>query len=253
VVEETWPGKWPQLFFNGTIGKQARIDGETDVAAYYIRTGHNVLFMRMQRDNFATEYTGNPAPGKPLYLLKSTEISGFIHELTAVDSGFRMMRVRTDAYPQPIHVEPVDPFIPQELDEAASAGMAVMGGEYLFVVYSPPPTGDTSTPGFLLAGAYTSEIISPPTQSDSAAVGFGVPGGAYESTAPDPQYLTETLSPVFLLAGAYTVGVIIVPAITENGSLAAVASGSYDQTIFDPRTHNETASPSLTVTGTYGP
>lgn len=253
VVNVSWPGKSPALFFNGTIAKQARIDGETDIAVYYIRTGQNLLFMRMERDNFLTEYVGNPAPGKPLVLLRSTEITGFIHEITALDSGFRVMKVRTPAYPQPIHVEPVSPFVTLEPYTESVVPSVSMSGDYHNVIRDGGVWPEVVNIPVVLFGAYTSEIISPPGPlAEAASVGVGL-SGSYDNVSVPPQTTGEQLTIDPLLFGAYTLAVITVSPITETMNLAPLLSGSYDQVITNPQTATDAIQPSVSLSGSYGP
>lgn len=210
----SWTGTSPCLFWNGEVNVQARIDGTTDVVCYYIKPGSGALFARFQRDNFAIEYSLGGYPTVPLNLVRC-ERDGLVHNLYAVDVGYRSM-VLSVTYPTQPDPLP-DPYVALELDGEAVGGFVTPGdiayengiiseaiaedaGGAGAVVdienanVAPPPTNFAEAEiakAFVLDLAYEVIIFGPPVQTAAAGARGSVPDITSVLVAIETSKITE--------------------------------------------------------------
>lgn len=188
----TFDGFAPSLFFNGQVNVQARIDGLTDVVCYYLKRGSAGLFARFQRDNYAVEYLMGGYPTRPLYLTAVHSVDGLVHSMTAIDEGYRKMRLDATYPTQPAPLP--DPYVSLYFADSVggSASLTEILEEYGIVSaviaeavggsaslsdilnedVAPPPTNFTEAPGgsaSLSDIAYELIIFSPSPSSESTA------------------------------------------------------------------------------------
>lgn len=122
----TWAGICPVMFYNGNIAIQDRLDGESDVFAYYMKPGQAILFARVQRNAFAIEYKAALLPLLPIYLISADhDLDAKIYNVTFIDSGWRVCRAVCEPYPDPPEIPP-DPYVQLFLDDAAEFSASVV-------------------------------------------------------------------------------------------------------------------------------
>lgn len=202
VADVTFDGFAPSLFYNGQVNIQARIDGLTDVVCYYLKRGSSGLFARFQRDNFATEYLLGGYPTRPFYLLTAHSVDGLVHSMTAIDEGYRKMRLDATYPAQP---EPLpDPYVSLVFTDAVAVNgeLTDLQDEYAII----------------------SAMIS-----DAAGVEASLSEIESENVAPPPTNFTEEQGSAGSIADIMYEVVITSRALTPEaaGSLASIADITY--------------------------
>lgn len=214
TVTATWAGKSPCLFYNGQVNVQARIDGTTDVACYYLQAGSGAIFVRFQRDNYATEYLIGGYPTLPRRLISHT-VAGLVHTFNAIDDGFRLMSL-TVSYPAQPDPLP-DPYVVLALDQDAvgvfasfvdvqdeyaiitifvsdEVGAAPSIAEILNDDVAPPPTNFTEQPGAtpsLADLAYEVVVIVLAMPQEQAGALATLADIAYDNIIPSTSLVTD--------------------------------------------------------------
>lgn len=161
VTVRTWEGIDPVLVFDQLIDPNLE-DGDSDVVCYYLKPGKNLLFVRIQRENFGTERIAAQLPLRPLALKRSWMADQKQH-IELLDAGFRKAVIETDEYPDPPPPDPPPPEIPIDLEPETAGGTIELAAIYSnAVVYADglpfdaphPPFEETSEGRIEHGGAY---------------------------------------------------------------------------------------------------
>lgn len=249
VETVTWEGIDPLLQFNGLLDQDLPT-GDTDVVAYYLKPGENVLFARFQRDNFGTEYTAALLPGRPVALKRAyfeyteDEAAGVL-KVEFVDAGLRVAVLSSAQYPDP-PPPPIPPWVELELAEPGVASGSLVGGDYAeAVVYwdggalldPHPAIPEGSTAGGALLGDYSPLVIywdgldlneAHPPLSESGTAGGEMTGIYSVVVISPPDTFDESGTAGAAMTGIYALQVISPPITDENATAAASLSGVYE-------------------------
>ena len=179
--------------FNTWIIDSTVTAGGAEVAIFYLKPGYSVIFARLKRDSFATEYQMLSSPSGPLYLHK-VERNNAIIEIHGMDAGHRKVRWRSATYSPPV-ADGFGSFV--SLEDGAYTEIAIIGtdgdgqgasvelttGTYEDVNVPAAPEGDGAGASVALEAGSYDQIVIPATGGDSAKASVTLEDGAYTLTA----------------------------------------------------------------------
>lgn len=246
IVE--WDGIDPVLQFNGLLDEDLPT-GDTDVVAYYLKPGENVLYARFQRDNFGTEYVAALLPVRPVALKRATfDIADDLSEGTLlvdlVDPGFRVATLSSAAYPAPAIPLP-PPWVEVGLEESGRVSASIASGSYTpAVVYADggaledphDPFADAGTATAALSGAYDVAVVyadggaleDPHDPLEDVGTATASLSGSYDLQVFSGEDLSDTGFASMSVYGELILVVIFPPISDENANVTASLSGVYE-------------------------
>jgi len=251
VETVTWEGIDPLLQFNGLLDADLPT-GDTDVVAYYLKPGENILFARFQRDNFGTEYVAALLPGRPVALKRAffeyneAETAGVL-KVEFVDSGLRVVVVSSASYPDP-PPPPIPPYVLISESDDASVD-ASLSGDYAYAVMWADGGGEFDPhPAFADAGSVDGALLG-----DYVAMVLYA-DGADTDLGPHPAF-ADFGDATASVSGVYALNVI--EGEDDLAEVARVATVSitavYALNVIFPPVSDEQANTSTSLSGVYEP
>jgi hypothetical protein len=253
VDVRTFEGIDPLLQYNGLLNDELEID-QTDVVCYYLKPDTNALFMRIQRDNFGTEYVACALPSRPLalkraYYVRDDEDEAGTLVVEYVDAGLRIAQLFSAVYeaPEP-PVPPPDYEIEVDAKNIDSVGVSLsVTGSYRFAVtyYDGLEFGDVHTPltdapigtTLEIGGAYTPVLL----YYDGGTLGdLHIPltdaptttslevSGTYSLLAIPADIVSDSATVELSTSAEYAIGAIQIPQVSESASVDLTISATYE-------------------------
>lgn len=199
-----------------------------DVAVFYVKpaTDPGKIFLRLQRDNYATEYTLNADTERPVERIQKVDTAEkyFLRLYGRTKTGIQV-RLTSRAY---------DPFPMLASDPGAAIQAEATGGSYFLVVVSG---GSVSDPGAAIqtlatGGAYTAVVVSGGSVSDpGASISALATGGVYFAVVVSGGSVSDTGATITALAtgGAYTLTIVSTSPVSDAGATiqARATGGTY--------------------------
>lgn len=254
ITTHTFAGTFPVLFQNGVANVDEWPSG-SDVFCFFLKPNLNVVFARVQRDNFSIEYKFCLAPQQLFTLDRVTyDVDTFEMVLEGRDTHYRLCKWRV-TYPEPPPIPPSPPYFIEDASVGISAGDGVyvkthaLGGEesdagsclvgpsgaYL-LVSGDNPQGDEGNVLLLPSGNYETEIIPPPPDPEQPVLGTVLevgptlvirPTGLYPKVLQDVPGLTDQQTPTIVPTGNCPLVIIPAAVQTENQTPTIVPTGNY--------------------------
>jgi hypothetical protein len=168
----SWPGRCPQLFYNGLLEYRVPL---TDVMCLYLPAvdGDRIL-ARVQRENYGVEHTMNPTLGVTLSRLTKVDRIGSQTVIWGITTG-ATRKDRSQVYYQ----SDVYPAWPELFSDGAAQHLELLGGEYMLVAVSTGTLAEASwTQMSLVSGTYQFSIITQES-GDAAGLYVGLADGSY--------------------------------------------------------------------------
>lgn len=224
-----WTGRQPQLFLNWEV---IYYSGESDVVCFYLKDDARTVFARIQRDNFAVEYTVNVLHCTLQSLTEARSASQRVI-LTGRTIGNRSVTLTSRLYP---------PF-PAEASDNGQATIALVAGSHIQVIFSAPAQADAGSGTVtLLNGAYELTVQQADAGQDAAAGATTLAEGIYGQ-------LIETIDAgqdagameTGIQSGEYVERVEPADGGDDAGTgTTTMTGGSYQQAVVDGSSRKET-------------
>lgn len=249
VVTVEWEGRDPALQYNALLDANLET-GDTDVICYYLKKDDNRLFMRVQRDDFDTEYVVAMLPSRPIALKRAyfeydeSEAAGVL-QVEYLDAGLRVCTLSSAQYEDP-PPPPIPPFIlASGFDHAEPEALKITGVHVYAVRWADgggefdahPPFDEGSTVTAALLGAHSEavvyadggELTDPhPSFGDDSETDTGVTGSHYVSVFLPEDDLSEAAeTSMGLNSLTHELKVIFPPISDEHAQANASLSGVY--------------------------
>lgn len=250
VVTVEWEGRDPALQYNALLDATLAT-GDTDVICYYLKKDDNRLFMRVQRDDFDTEYIVALLPSRPLALKRAyfdydeTEAAGVL-KVEYLDAGLRVCTLSSAQYADP-PPPPVPPYLLVVDHEYSATRAGLQSGLYEYAVvwwdgggeFDPhPDETEAATATGSASGAYVAVIVyadgealeDPHEALEDVAATTGGSSGDFSLVvfSPSGELLDVGSTTGALPSGVYSQAVIFPPVADENAQTSASMQGVYE-------------------------
>lgn len=207
-------GKTPLMFYNGVL---VAASGDSDAVCYYLDDAGTQVLMRVQRDNFATEYVVAEGWASPLMAINKVD-----RKLSSVFIwGYRQADNRKDSRQVVLCSGQYGSWPNRGLD---SAGLSVS----------------------FASGVYYSTVVGLENNSEDSTISIGFLDGAYQSIVVSDSEDDAGVSSVTFESGAYTL-VVVTDATPNDDSTNTVSfqSGQYIEIVIPGSVPSE--APNLAV------
>lgn len=249
VQDLRFPGQTPQLYMNGVLDVEGKLDGLSDVILFYRRRGRAIIYARAQRDNFGTEYSFAPMAGsEALTLIRlDTDLEARVMRLIAIDNHFRVTTYESDVYPIPPPPEsfPDFGFVVGSFQEAGATTLE-LSADYGDVIV-PAAAADEASAFLDMLIEYGDVIVNASLAETAAArleiavdyAGIIIRANQADSTRAALELLIDYLE------------TIVRTPIFEPTAARIDVAGNYPIVITDPQSIIEMSRASLTISAAY--
>lgn len=235
-----WAGRQPQLFFNWQV---LYYSAESDVVCFYLKDDGRTIYARMQRDDFAVEYTMNLLHCD-LQSLEEVIADSQRVKMFCRTTGGRAVTLTSRLYPPfPAtgrdagylsatlvsggHIQAVFPV--QAEADLASGAITLFGGAYTLAIAATAAAESAEHETGFPEGDYFQQVFGADAGQDAGAVEAGIYGGAYYNRVEHADAGTDgAQSSAALNGGAYTKAVIDGSSRRETVAIeTGIVGGSY--------------------------
>lgn len=222
VAFEWSVGKSPLVFFNGEVEYETPL---TDAVCYYLSPDGDKIFVRVQRENYATPHEMNSSLNASLDRLTKVDRVGERVVIWAMSTG----SLRSEVV-QSVLISQLHDLWPVRFQESSSQSISWSGGLYVLQVIPAPSQSDSASQSVTwVGGDYIEPIIPEDVGVEEASQFITLQGGSYDAVIVNADPVSDSANQsVTWVGGEYelVIGATVEETDSANQSVTWVG-GSY--------------------------